>query len=160
MPLHCSPTPLYHQAVTSIELPHLDLSWREYVEEVYNQHNQSISSEYMHTSVFNDSNLIIVNFTVSSTSSLLDLPSLKIIFVIIIMMVTTMMIKMMMMRMMMFFFMIIIIILIIVMAECLCTKECIYINSNPYVVVITITLLIYLSVLLGNNSFMQVTRVS
>jgi len=41
----CSPTPQYHQAITSIHLSHIDLSWKEYVEEVYNQHNRSISSE-------------------------------------------------------------------------------------------------------------------
>ena len=41
----CSPTPQYHQAITSILLSQVDLSWKEYVEEVYNQHNQSISSE-------------------------------------------------------------------------------------------------------------------
>jgi len=58
-PLNCSPTPQHHQAVTSKELPHLDLSWREYVEEVYNQHNQSFSSEYMHASAFNDSIIIM-----------------------------------------------------------------------------------------------------
>jgi len=43
--VQCSPTPQYHQAITSIHLSHIDLSWKEYVEEVYNQHNQSISSE-------------------------------------------------------------------------------------------------------------------
>jgi hypothetical protein len=41
----CSPSPQYHQAITSIHLLHIDLSWKEYVEEVYNQHNQSNSSE-------------------------------------------------------------------------------------------------------------------
>jgi len=43
----CSPSPQYHQTITSIHLPHIDLSWKEYVEEVYNQHNQSIFSKYI-----------------------------------------------------------------------------------------------------------------
>ena len=43
----CSSSPQYRQAITSINLPQIDLSWREYVEEVYNQYNQSISSEYI-----------------------------------------------------------------------------------------------------------------
>ena len=69
----CSITPqLHHVAITSMDqLNSIDLSWREYVDEVYNQHNQSTTSSlnnYLRSNASPPSSSLDLSYLIKKTS--------------------------------------------------------------------------------------------